>query len=358
MIVKNEEKVIERVLRSVLPTVDRWCIVDTGSTDQTKSVIRRVALELRKPGHIYSRRWVDFGHNRSEALTLAKNHMKWCLMMDADDSLEGDAIDSSKFDKNSAGYYVLIKHGNTIFRRSQIFNLSFDWYYTGVVHEYADCRTAGWYNKPFSSDTWIRARTEGCRSRDPQKYQKDAMLLQRELDKPNCRDRARVIFMLAQSYRDSDNKEQAIKYYKKRSVLSDSWLEERYLSYLNLIRLTTAIEDKIKYAWAAQNLLPTRKECVGAVLRDARLAGIFTQELYAMGLAFKDVKLPEDGLILEPDVYRWSYDEDFAFEAQHTGHLHQAVESFKLSLSNCPDWAKDIMSRSLQNAVAALGRST
>ena len=38
MIVKNEAPVIGRCLASVLPFVDRWVIVDTGSTDGTQVV--------------------------------------------------------------------------------------------------------------------------------------------------------------------------------------------------------------------------------------------------------------------------------------------------------------------------------
>ena len=40
MIVKNESKIIERLLTSVLPIVDTYCICDTGSTDNTKEIIK------------------------------------------------------------------------------------------------------------------------------------------------------------------------------------------------------------------------------------------------------------------------------------------------------------------------------
>jgi tetratricopeptide (TPR) repeat protein len=176
------------------------------------------------------------------------------------------------------------------------------------------------------------------------------MLLKKELENPDC-DKARTLFYLAQSYRDSQNNEQAIKYYKKRAVLPNSWIEERYISYLCLIRLSDSIEEKIKYAWTAQNLIPNRKECVGEVLHYARLRDIFTQELYAMGLAFKDTPLPDKGLFLEPHLYGWSYDEDIGLEAYYTGHFHQAAESFKSSLKTCPDWAKNIMAQNLRHAL-------
>lgn len=353
MIVKDEEKVIERCLRSVFRSVDTWCIVDTGSTDKTKEIIQRVADELGKSGHLYDRPWVNFGHNRSEALSLAKQHMKWCLMIDADDTLEGDAVDSAKLNEKTAGYNITVKHNTLVHARVQLFNMRFDWKYCGAVHEYPDCTTVPWSSDRYSSSTWIQARTEGSRSNDKRKYHKDALLLLGELQKPDC-DKARTLFYLAQSYRDSENKEQAIKYYKERVDLPNSWVEERYVSYLNLIRLTDSVDDKIKYAWKAQNLIPTRKECVGELLHYARLRDIFTQELYAMGLAFKNVTLPERGLFLEPHWYGWAYDEDFGLEAFYTSHFQDAYDSFKLSHKNCPDWAKEIMKNNVKHALMAI----
>ncbi len=40
MIVKNEEKIIERLLHTVTPLVDSYCICDTGSTDRTAAIIK------------------------------------------------------------------------------------------------------------------------------------------------------------------------------------------------------------------------------------------------------------------------------------------------------------------------------
>lgn len=50
MIVKDEAAVIERCLESALPLIDRYLIVDTGSTDNTKI-----------PGRFLSRPWRSFG---------------------------------------------------------------------------------------------------------------------------------------------------------------------------------------------------------------------------------------------------------------------------------------------------------
>ena len=39
MIVKNESRIIIRLLRSILPIIDGYCICDTGSTDNTIELI-------------------------------------------------------------------------------------------------------------------------------------------------------------------------------------------------------------------------------------------------------------------------------------------------------------------------------
>ena len=65
MIVKNEAHVIRRCLDSVRPLIDRWVIVDTGSTDGTQALIRELMADV--PGELHERPWVDFSTNRNQA---------------------------------------------------------------------------------------------------------------------------------------------------------------------------------------------------------------------------------------------------------------------------------------------------
>src|SRR6478735_9349942 len=86
MIVKNEAPVIRRCLLSVRPIIDCWVIVDTGSTDGTQDLVRDTMAGLS--GELYERPWVDFAHNRTEALQLARGRVDYTLIIDADDTLE------------------------------------------------------------------------------------------------------------------------------------------------------------------------------------------------------------------------------------------------------------------------------
>ena len=86
MIVKDEAHIINRCLTSVLPLIDSWLIVDTGSTDGTQTVIREFLSEL--PGELVKRPWLNFAHNRTEALEFACSNADYLLIMDA--AIPGD----------------------------------------------------------------------------------------------------------------------------------------------------------------------------------------------------------------------------------------------------------------------------
>jgi len=81
MIVKNEEKVLERCLTSAQNFVDEMIIVDTGSTDRTKDIASRFT------DRIYDFTWInDFAIAKNHAIQRAT--AKWVLVLDADEYLD------------------------------------------------------------------------------------------------------------------------------------------------------------------------------------------------------------------------------------------------------------------------------
>lgn len=81
MIVKNEEKVIERCLSSVAHLVDEVIIVDTGSTDLTKEIAAKFT------SNIYHFDWIsDFSAARNFAASKASG--EWILVLDADEYVD------------------------------------------------------------------------------------------------------------------------------------------------------------------------------------------------------------------------------------------------------------------------------
>jgi glycosyltransferase involved in cell wall biosynthesis len=139
MIVKNESAVIERALASARPFISTWVIVDTGSTDGTQDIVRRVYGDIS--GELFERPWVNFGANRTGALELCRGRMDWAIMLDADDSLEGVPPPASVYAlPDLDALLVRLVHGGLEHERIQFFRVESDWYYEGLVHEKPICR--------------------------------------------------------------------------------------------------------------------------------------------------------------------------------------------------------------------------
>ncbi|HAB99375.1 MAG TPA: glycosyl transferase family 2, partial [Parachlamydiales bacterium] len=205
MIVKNENKVIKRCLASVKPVIDYWIIIDTGSTDGTQETIREFMKDI--PGELYEYPWVDFAHNRNQALALSKDKGDYLLFIDADEQLIFDeSFSLSSLDKDF--YFFLIRQpsGINYFRESLILNrLDLKW--VGPVHETIVSSQA----KTFAllqGVTNLSITQDGHRSEDPRKYLNDAAVLEKALETDP--ENSRHIFYLALSYGNAKEYEKAL----------------------------------------------------------------------------------------------------------------------------------------------------
>jgi len=229
MIVKNEAPVIRRCLDSVLPLVDAWVIVDTGSTDGTQEIVREHLRHL--PGELYERPWQDFAHNRSEALALARGRGDYVLVIDADEVLEiasGFRLPHLTAD----AYNIRVRYGGCEYLRKQLVKNALEWRYEGVVHEYITCPQSR--TERFLDGLATVPRHDGARARDATTYRRDALLLERALlDTPDDR---RYVFYLAQSYRDGGDLELALRNYRRRAEMG-GWREEVWFSLYQIAQI-------------------------------------------------------------------------------------------------------------------------
>jgi len=256
MIVKNESRVIKRCLASVKPIIDCWAIIDTGSTDGTQEIIKEYMKDIE--GELQEDKWVNFEYNRNRALQLAENKADYILFMDAHDEL----IYSKDFVKpilDKDFYFFEMKYGGSKFYRVNIVKSNLNWKWIGVLHEYIHSPRAR--TSDIIKGIINLVKIEGCRSQDPDKYKKDAEVLEKALlEEPN---NDRYVFYLAQSYRDSEQNELAIKNYEKR-VLMGGWDEEVYISLYQIARLQEGLDMDPKIFtqsyYKAFSFRPTRIE--------------------------------------------------------------------------------------------------
>lgn len=211
MIVKNESAVIRRSLASVKAKIDYWVIIDTGSTDGTQDIILDLLKDI--PGELHEKPWVDFEHNRNEALSLAINKADYLLFLDADE----EWVISKDFDKdqlNKDFYAVRNRDQNVDLHRIGLINTKLPWYWEGVLHEEirSPAQVSG---EILQGVTNYGLPRDGHRAQDPKRYLKDAEVLEKALLKdPN---NPRYVFFLAQSYGAAGKLDLALEYYEKRA---------------------------------------------------------------------------------------------------------------------------------------------
>lgn len=139
MIVKDEARTIARTLASVRPFIDRWAIVDTGSTDDTRDVVRRALAGV--PGRLSEAPFVDFATTRNLALARCGDRSEFILWLDADDELAGGAElrafleaerDAEGPDREA---YMLRVETVVSFDSPRVVRSRAGWRFEGVVHE-------------------------------------------------------------------------------------------------------------------------------------------------------------------------------------------------------------------------------
>lgn len=338
LIVKDEGHVIRRCLESLRPFVDAYVIIDTGSTDDMIPIIEELQedyvgdnIDLR----LFARRWVDFSHNRNEALDLAREYFpgeNYALTIDADEVLvhTGPAI----INDGSDGYRLNVEYAGTRYQRLALVRLDRPWRWVGPVHEYLELEGAsvGTLTAPT-----IKVYHEGARSRDPLTYKKDAALLEKALeDEP---DNPRYQFYLGQSYRDAGLLEAAIEAYRVRADNPAGWADERWFSLLAIARASEWLGwPTADHAYLdAYQFDPTRAEPLVDLAEYERKHDRFAVgALYAR--AALDIEPPrEDRLFVDTSAYTWRVWDVLAVCAFYASERQEALDAAIIAADYAPD---------------------
>jgi tetratricopeptide (TPR) repeat protein len=241
MIVRNEGKVIRRLLDSVKAIVSEYVIVDTGSTDDTVEKI----LDYPLPGLVVRHSFVNFGVSRTFALEQARMHSRcdYLLLMDADMELavgtsamggDGQPLLASTAD----AFYVTQRQGALVYENVRILKRKLDVTCVGATHEHyrlpPGCRVE---RLPTDAVFIVDHGDGGCKSN---KLERDRELLRREIRETPAN--PRTVFYFAQTLFDMGDHREAIGWYEKRIALG-GWEQEVAYSKFRIALCCMALED-------------------------------------------------------------------------------------------------------------------
>jgi len=357
LICRNEAHLIIDCLDSVQDHVTDYVICDLGSTDGTKERIEEWYRNHPKPGHLFNLEFKNFGATRTEALRLAQEHSQsdYILFMDANMRLKirQDPIDNtdlpfilSVYESISEFNIVMVKicqHTLQYYRRIIIRRDMEDVKYIGATHEYL---SAAEDEQTLQIDKiYLEISQSSDFTTGGSKMTQDIHLLLEELiEEP---DNSRDMFYLAQSYRDTGNDLMAIKWYRKRADLENTWPEERYISLIEIykchVRLRSDYQIRVQPLFQAIRLDHQRLEAyshlMSTTLRDQFLSPNFfhvSRLIFSQFGISSQIECDSSKYLLFVD--QRIYDHDFLFNyanfLQEGGYFSTAIEVIDQLLQN------------------------
>lgn len=334
MIVKNEEKIILRLLKSVLPIIDTYCICDTGSTDNTIDIIETFFKSHNIDGKIVREPFQNFEYNRNFALKSCEGLADYILLLDADMNLK-----IGNFNKQQLLLFdtinILQGSDDFYYANSRIIKNDQEHKYVGVTHEYMSSPDNAKLTLLDKSTLFINDIGDGgCKSN---KYERDIQLLLKGIeDEPT---NVRYYFYLANSYYDTGNYDQAIPYYKKR-IAFGGWAQEVWysnyrigLSYSNMNQL----HESVYYWLEAYNVCPERIENLYEIIKHysysskQRIAKIF----YDLAVSILSKNYHRDNfLFLQNDIYTYKLYYEYIVLAYYI-QIRDINDELIILLNNC-----------------------
>ena len=319
MIVKNESKIILRLLDSVLPIIDCYCICDTGSTDDTIDKIEYYFKTKNIPGKVVSEPFKDFAHNRNFALQSCLGMSDYVILLDADMVLK-----INDFKKEMLNDYdsINILQGNDDFyyQNLRIVKNNGLFSYFGVTHEYINTPSNNRNKLLNRNELFISDIGDGGAKHD--KFDRDIKLLTKGIEEDPNSDRYH--FYLANTYHDSCQFDKAVEIYEKRIKIG-GWEQEVWYSHYrigNCYRHMGRMNDAICQWLLSFDYLPQRIESLYEIVNHYRNISKhkLAHHFYKMGREIIQQKHDRDGyLFLHNDIYTFKLDYELTIIAAYVG---------------------------------------
>ena len=359
MIVRNEATVLPTTLKALLPFIDCYSIVDTGSTDDTLAVIEKHLGHL--PGVVTPQEWRDFSTARNLSLEIARQLGEYVFICDADDVVEA-TIDGAAFRNQLVAdvHNVVFRQGSTLYHRPLLLRSSVTASFRGVVHEFlAVDPTASGGNHITGFVINYNGAGVSDRNKDlSTKYARDVQLIQQALltcDEPALA--SRYTFYLATSLQSAGRLTEAVQAYGDRTRQTAGFTQEVYVSFLRMGHLAQTqysnARMRLHMYMMAYQVDPTRAEAQHYIAELAR-----EHHWWNLGWLFVNDGLQRTldptKLFVESEVYDWRLTYEQSIAAWYVGQFETGRTTCEWLLAR-PDLPANIREVTQRNLALYVG---
>ena len=216
IMVKNAGPQFESMLNRNFDLIDRWTILDTGSTDSTMEIVKKV-LVGKKYGALYEESFINFRDSRNRLLDLAGSDCKFNVMIDDTYVINGDLrgfLNEVRGDQFSDSFSLYIKSDDVEYGSNRISKSNRALRYKFKIHEVLDDANNKTVIVPIERAHILDERFSYMEERTMQRKDLDLKLLYEELeDDPS---NSRTLYYLAQTYSLLNKPEKAFEYFIQR----------------------------------------------------------------------------------------------------------------------------------------------
>ena len=341
MIIKNGGDQFEDILKNNLPFIDRWTILDTGSTDNTKEIIKKVLGGVKK-GNLYEEPFINFRDSRNRCLELAGNTCKFNIILDDTYNIHGNIkefLNTVRGDQFSDSFSMFIDSNDLTYCSNRIIKSDSQLKYIYKIHEVISPVNNINVIVPKHHSFIYDYRCDYMENRTMNRKEYDIKLLLEEIEEnPND---PRPLHYLGQTYNVLEKYDLAYKYYLERvNHPEQGFLQEKIASCFEAARIANFILNK---PW---------EECEKLYLKSFELDNTRGDSLYFVGIHYfllaendNSLKNYEIAYSYMKKCYELGYPEHCQFNLKPTlhfyflpkflVHLSYIFKDYKLGLECC-----------------------
>ncbi|WP_339263877.1 glycosyltransferase [Geobacillus sp. FSL K6-3411] len=261
MIVKDEEKTIRRCLDSVSGIVDEIIVVDTGSTDNTKQIVKEYTNK------VYDYKW---NHNFAEARNYAASFAsgEWILVLDADEYVDKENLkqtirelrsNNGQYDIYSVNIINFIgQYGENIVqhRHARLYRNNGNIHFFRSIHEQLEDRENKEVKIGLSSLIVYHSGYLTKVIKDKNKHSRNQKLLQQELEQKISE--AFDLFNMGNQYKSLGKLEEAlnayVNAYKKKKDFWQAWVPVCLCNMVECLISMERYNDALSIIYDAENI--------------------------------------------------------------------------------------------------------
>lgn len=272
IMVKNGGAQFENTLIEALPYIDRWSILDTGSTDDTIEIINKILVGKVK-GKLLKEPFINFRDSRNRLLEFAGKKCKYTLMLDDTYVMVGNLrmfLNDVRGDQVADSFSLFIKSDDSEYGSNRIVKTSTNLKYKYKIHEVIPSKNN--YNViiPIDKASIFDKRIDYMHKRTIDRKQLDIKFLLEELEEDP--DDPRSLYYLAQTYSCLEDYKTALFYFLKRihhtnegfiQEKIDAAFEAARICNFKLNRNWTECEKLYKFAYDLDNSRPESLYFIG-----------------------------------------------------------------------------------------------